>query len=281
MITRRYSCCAPVLGVGSSTFDAAVYSAFKYGSHQALLYQASLINNLIESKLPEINPKDWALSSAAYKKVPTASTLLTWQLDIYKNHVDPIPFVHLERDYVYPEDYARLTKTERAQKLGRVALHFHLDDILGKRLIVVDDAYVTGAHEENIIKQVGPFVNEIVFIYLIDLSHCPLPDEEAKINMNAVKSLANLLQFIEEGNYQLNARTVKYLLAQKDLTEFTSFIYSMNPDFVYKLYKAAVADGYAKMKPFAENMRVVSQAVIDNPIYLINHVGYAYAGISA
>ena len=261
MLTKRFACFTPQLSVDSLPFDYYNYGAFKYGSYKATCLAAEKMDQLLAVHFPNIEPENWRIASAAFKHVPTASTLLTRQLNLCTRNQQRFNPVHLKREFVYAEDYAKLSPNDRISKQNEVFISVDTSDIYGKKLIVVDDAYVTGAHERNITRYVENLVSELYFVYLVDLSQWPSADMESKINYSAMHSILDLLRFIKEGNYRLNARTIKYILSYPDQDTFEFFLSEIAPQFLLEIYESAILDGYAVMREFNTNMTSIRNLI--------------------
>jgi len=270
MLTKRFSCFTHQLSVDSPPFDNYNYSAFKYGSYRATRLAAEKMDHLLAVNFPDAEPDNWRITSAAFKHVPTASTLLTHQLNLCRRDQMRFNPIHLKREFVYPEDYAKLSPNDRDFKQNEVFISLNPVDINGKKLIVVDDAYVTGAHERNITKYVRDLVSELYFVYLVDLSQWPSADIESKINYSAINSILDVLMFIKEGNYSLNARTIKYLLSYPDQAAFEYFLSEISNQLLIEIYEYAILDGYAFMQDFSKNMGSIRKLINEKKLLKSN-----------
>jgi hypothetical protein len=128
------------------------------------------------------------------------------------------------------------------------------DELLGAKLIVIDDAYVTGTHEYNLIRHLDGIVDELHFIYIVNLKDWPVSDKENKINKAAIKNPQDLLAWTHDPDYLLNARVVKFLLSYPSSDELQIFFSRANTQFLVNLRSAIDADGYSNMLSFHTNI---------------------------
>jgi hypothetical protein len=254
MIQQRYACFNLSIVDQLKSFELDTYSLFKYGSGEATLFFVEHLKKLVTDNIPTITDGTWCIASAAYKKIPTASYFLTQSLNRIENIGCQLEQIHIIRDIVYPEDYAVLNEESRHTIISQIRLQFPKERLKGKNLLVIDDALVTGAHEKILFEQLSPYVNSICFAYIVDVKELKSATLESTMNNTAIQSIFDLEDIIDQGNYALNARTVKYLLGYPNATHFNYFLMRRSKEFVNELYAAACHDGYAYMVDFNRNM---------------------------
>lgn len=251
-----YSMCTPE---SWRLLDMAVYSAFKYGCAASTSRLASSLAALIIQKIDV--DKEYMITSAAYKNIPTASTnLLDYVLRQLKADYRFSRFT-IKRNQVYATDFASLSPAERFHLIKQVDLEVSATDIERKKVIVIDDAYVSGAHEQNMLRAFDERPDEVHFFYLADLSGLNRLTTEEKLNHVAVKSLPDLQKIMETGNILLNARILKFLLGYPDLSELLRFMITLDFNLLNRIYLGSVLDGYDQLPDYRVNFSLIKRII--------------------
>lgn len=233
--------------------DTQKYSAFKYGCMTSTHYFASLMSSFIANNISF--DKQWMITSAACKHVPTASNNLMAIILSHLNQISPTSFSEftIRRNQVYSSDFASMNHEERFQLIQKVDLQVNDQDIYNKNLIIIDDAYVSGAHERNILRFMKARPNEVCFFYLADLSGLNKLTTEEKLNHAAVSTLNDLLTIIDKGNFLLNARILKFILGYPMPDEYKDFISRLDSGLLQQVYSGAIMDGYDLLPAYTSN----------------------------
>jgi hypothetical protein len=164
--------------------------------------------------------------------------------------------IKIHRDITYKEDYGNLSAKKRLELIGNDKFHVDKVIIKDKLLLFIDDIKISGSHQfviERMIKDYN-IDNDCFFIYFAALKNSTIhPKIENFFNNAKIKSIYDLDEIIEIGNFKFNTRVVKFILSQK-INEFEMFIENKNSNFKEKLYHLAIGNGYHKMDVYKQNL---------------------------
>lgn len=224
------------------SFDPIVYSRFKHGCRSSI----ELFAPALAQKIDELTDHfhiPFTITASAYKTVPTAINLLLEHL--LSNFFQDCMFdrIKLTRSRISDMDYATLSIDERLNLLQGIQILNDLKTPLDTPLIVVDDCYVTGTHENAIRKSLEPFCPEIHFIYLADFSHCRVDEIEKRVNTREIKSVFDLLPLLAHPEYLWNSRVLKNIFLATD-SDFREFLSLISEERRMEIYLCASNEGY-------------------------------------
>ena len=89
------------------------------------------------------------------------------------------------------------------------------------------------------------------------------PKIENFFNNAKIKSIYDLDEIIESGNFKFNTRVVKFILSQKS-NEFDNFIENKKSNFKENLYHLALGNGYNKMEVYSKNLNNLEKLLFNN-----------------
>ena len=245
-------------------FDADDYSRFKFGDDQvARDFGKDLANGFIKNVLEDnLAVEQIVVISSPYSFIPTAtyamknhfvSQLNRWLAD---NGRLVVQEAKVHRTITYKDDYGALSAEDRLKLIGNDSFHIDKDFLGDKTLLFLDDIKITGSHEKMILKMVKEYdlKNSIFMLYYAELvNHDIHPNIENHLNYHCIKSVFDLQEVIDSGNFCFNTRIVKYIL-NCDFNSFKIFLERQTDDFRNTLYDLALGNSYHTMESYAENL---------------------------
>ena len=259
-------------------FNPADYSRFKFGDEAiAKMYGTDLANGFISAHLKNQSlQKQIVVISSPYAFIPTATFAMknhfVYQLNRWLVEMD-LPVVQeskVHRTVTYKEDYGELSAQERIRLIGNDAFYIDRSFLENKFLIFLDDIKITGSHEKMIVKMINTFhlKNEIALLYFAELINDEIhPSIENYLNYYSVKSIFDLAQIIESGNFFFNTRIVKYILSA-GFDSFQLFIENQTEDFINTLYNLSLGNSYHTIKEYQHNLSFIKQFLINSKVQL-------------
>ncbi|MES2457687.1 MAG: phosphoribosyltransferase family protein [Bacteroidota bacterium] len=245
-------------------FDADDYSRFKFGDDQiARDFGKDLANGFIKNVLEDnLAAEQIVVISSPYCFIPTAtyamknhfvSQLNRWLAD---NGRLVVQEAKVHRTITYKDDYGALSAEDRIKLIGNDSFHIDKDFLTDKTLLFLDDIKITGSHEKMILKMVKEYdlKNNIFMLYYAELVNPDIhPNIENHLNYHRIKSVFDLQEVIDGGNFCFNTRIVKYIL-NCDFNSFKIFLERQTDTFRNSLYDLALGNSYHTMDTYAENL---------------------------
>ena len=260
MNNRRFSLfCLDATGPGTSVFphfDPNTYSRFKHGCRHSTRKLACLMANLIRSETAGLERV--IITSSAYKSVPTAAALLLEEMMEHFLPAERFGRTRLTRDHIFPFDYARLNLRQRDEAMQEIRLSFDAGDITGQPLVVIDDAYVTGAHERTIRDHLGVLPAQVMYFYLVDMSRQAFACTEEHMNHAEISTLSHIYGLMDEEEYVINSRVLKTIMAAP-WPEFEAFQSQLSGSQQQKLLMLAMTEDYHRFPGFREKLDALSR----------------------
>ena len=248
-------------------FSPKDYSRFKFGDDAvSRLFGIDLANGFIQEYLQD-HPidKQIVVISSPYSFIPTATFAMknyfVFQLNrwLAENGFLVVQEAKVHRTVTYKEDYGELDAMQRINLISNDSFHIDREFLFGKTLIFLDDIRITGSHERMILKMVAEYQlqNEIHMLYFAELANNAIhPNIENHLNYFDVKSIFDLEDIIEGGNFSINTRVVKYMLNAKS-ESFLIFLNNQTDEFINLLYNMALGNSYHTIEAYASNLNLV------------------------
>ncbi len=244
--TRRHFLYTPSVYDADQVFQPTTYSLFKHGCVQSTAFFADQLADLVAS-LPDI--EDAVICSSAYMRVPNAAGLLMDRM-MESDALKSMERIHLHRERIFPYDYAKLTQAEREQSMKDFPIQFDKEKIRNKTVLIIDDAYVTGAHERAIRDHLAPYAKHLIFCYIVNLTGFTATTEH-EMNAVCVKSLMDLLPIMNQPCFRLNTRVRKTIFTASS-EAFSIFTSCLSADQLDEILAVAVAD---RLDQLSDNFR--------------------------
>ena len=211
------------------------------------------------------------MTSSPYAHVPAAATTLARRLQPVLNAararhgLAPAPLLRVDRISTSAGDYGTLSAQARDLHMAANALSFRRfrpAQVRGAHLLVVDDVRVTGAHQRCLMRASEDLpLAARTFLYIAAFPSpaggCFDPTQEDALNHAAVKTLDDLAEIVEAGDFAWNVRVCKFVLNPANHGELPRFLRRMPGWFVRDLHRNSCRDGYSRMSPYAPSHAVV------------------------
>ena len=263
-------------GEGTVPFSPARYSRYKYGSVTAADAFARALAAAFAARHPDLaRAPRLVMTSSPYTYVPTAATTLARRMRPALNAararhgLPPAPLVQVDRIGTSAGDYGTLSATARDRHMAANALSFRRfgpGQVHDAHLVVVDDVRVTGAHQRCLMRASDdlPLLTR-TFLYIAAFAGAESgavdPTREDALNHAAVKTLGDLAQIVEAGDFAWNVRVCKFVLSPLNRADLPCFLGRMPGWFVRGLHRNSARDGYAAMSLYAPSHAVVTTAL--------------------
>ncbi|HTQ92323.1 MAG TPA: phosphoribosyltransferase family protein [Streptosporangiaceae bacterium] len=264
---------APAAGdAGPLPFSPARYSRYKYGSVTAADSFARALVTAFGERHPGLaRAPRLVMTSSPYTCVPTAATTLARRMRPALNEararygLSPVPLMQVDRIGTSAGDYGTLSAAARDRRMAASTLSFRRfapDQVRDAHLLVIDDVRVTGAHQRCLMRASEELPLESrAFLYIASFSGQAgdlNPTLEDGLNHAAVKTLDDLAQIVEAGDFAWNVRVCKFVLSPVNRHDLPRFLGRMSGWFVRSLCRFSSQDGYADMGLYAPSHAVVS-----------------------
>lgn len=262
---QRYSCFSPDDLTFWTELDRETYSKFKYGSIEASKQLAARLSQFLETSISFEASQKPLFTSSAFKHIPTASNLLTSHLLQILSPTNSLERIKVHRMNISDHDYAKLSAADRFEHSRQVKLYVETTELVGRDVIVVDDVYFTGAHERNLIQLLSPYARSVTFLYLINLEDAADSMMESNLNQYGISSIWDISNSIAVGDFQLNARTAKYLLGYPDSESLLQFFEAQSVEWLADFSEAIHAEGFQYFPAFSSNLKVLEESLMITP----------------
>jgi FMN phosphatase YigB (HAD superfamily) len=259
--------------VVKNEFDLISYSKFKYGDGKvAKEYGHQLAKKFISAN-PEIfstnDNIDLVITTSPYKSIVKGSSGI---VKGFKNYINQYLFmmgknsvvdITILKKEMFQGDYGSFSDEERKSLMNKNDLSIMEGFIKNKIIVLIDDARITGSHENNLVSFLkNKNIKEAYFLYVADMENnfaTLHPDIESVMNHGWVDGLDKLLEIISSGDFILNARVCKFILSNKDESELACFLGRLNDLVLYDLYNGIVGDGYSGMPMYKSNFEILTR----------------------
>lgn len=257
-------------------FDAYTYSKFKYGDGVAgRKYGHQLAKKFIEKHPyildPDFDSKSLVISTSPYKSIVKGSSSIVSGFKTYINQVllqynkEPIIDIVILKDTMFSGDYGTMSEYERKSIMTHTELFVMDSFIQNKKIILIDDARITGTHESEMIHFFSSKnIDRIYFLYVADMNQSigkSQPDIESNMNHAWMDNLDKLTTLVNSKEFVLNARVCKYVLSIGDKTKLLDFIDGLDEKPLYDMFGGMVSDGYASMDIYRQNFEIIKDTV--------------------
>lgn len=249
--------------------DLNQYSRMKHGQRSALKTLAQeLALEVMKEEPVLVKEASPLVLPVAYVKVPPSCYYLskymleTLNAERQKNGLAPGRIVRIAKGSVATTDYAAASLEEREKELASIS--FSLDeDIAGSHVLLVDDVRVTGMAERAALKALeNANAKSITLAYIAtvheDLQHSP--HIESIINHSSVKNVRHVIPFVQEEDFVITIRFLKYLL-KSEVDDLRYFIKHTPNSTLRELLNAAISTGPEFLKAYAPGVSLLRKAL--------------------
>lgn len=257
------------------------YSQFKFGSKTiARKFGHELWAKFISTKhflniVQELQQnKDIRIivMSSPYVHIPTATRAMKEYFvrhlnrTLYDYDLKPVLETKIYRESSYKSDYGAMNKEERLGIMSGDTFRVDAELLQNNICLFLDDIVITGAHEHRIcqmLKKYGIENGKNYFLYFAELiSENTNPVIENYLNYAYVKNLVRLNKIIENHDFKMNTRVVKYILdAPHD--ECKAFLNYQSDVVLQNLYHNAIGNQYNNIEDYKENFNLLEQKVLN------------------
>ena len=260
-------------------FSPEEYSQFKFGSKTiARKYGHDLWSKFTSTKfflniiqeLQNTPGKRIIVMASPFVHIPTA----TWAMKdyfvrdlnrtLYDYGLKPIIETKIHRASSYKEEYGEMNKEQRMAVMSGDTFKCDAELLKDNICLFLDDIVITGAHEHRICQMLtkyGLTDGHNYFLYFAELlSETTNPVIENYLNYYYVKNLVRLNKIIENHDFQMNTRVVKYILdAPQD--ECTAFLNYQSDVILQTLYHNAIGNEYNLIESYRANFLALEEKV--------------------
>lgn len=222
-------------------FDTKLYCQMKYGKRSAThQFARTLAQDLTENAPHLVEDETPPEFVVPYKAVPPAcfyvSQFCLRHINGLRNEIghEPGQILKLHKDSVTTIDYASATHQERAEELDAIEFSLRGQSVKNASLVVLDDVRITGATERRVMQPLSEQnPRHIVLGYIASLDQelaQSRPSIEAELNGQDSVSLIDILEYISNDDFDLNIRTLKFILSHHPEAELSTFNQEVHDD---------------------------------------------------
>lgn len=256
------------------------YSRFKFGDDEvAERFGIGLAEGFIKAHLENGPVPQLVVVSSPYSFIPTATFAMKNHFVFRLNrwlaaHGYPVlQETKVHRTITYKEDYGELDAAQRLKLIGNDSFHIDKAFLEGKKILFLDDIRITGGHEKMILKMVDTYdlQNDIYLLYYAELQNKNIhPNIENYLNYHFVKSIFHLEKIIQQEQFFINTRLVKYIL-NYDYESFCIFLQNQSDKFINLLYNMALGNGYHTIEAYQKNLNFISNYLFNSKHKSVQH----------
>ena len=248
------------------------YSKFKYGHKPtAIKFAESMVAEFLKTFPLSYFAKELdkiIVSTSPYWYTPPSAHALSIYFHYMLNELlleaknEPLTFLKIHRSSAPVCDFSKLTHEQRLENLKKDTLHFDPFMLKGKKLILIEDARITGTHEKKIIdfmEKAG--LEEIIFVYVVNIGFGAAdPDIENRINHKWVNNLDTLQLLMKNPEqFVLNSRLCRFILSWGNEQELKDFCKRLSDEMLFGLYISSVNDGYGSVELYSSGFDIIRQ----------------------
>lgn len=262
-------------GSSGVVLDFEEYSKFKYGFKPAtIIFAKKLLNLFLEKYGIEyflIKPENVIITTSPYWYTPPPAYSLTIKFHDLINELllekgcPPVRFMKIQRSSAPFCDFGKLNLAERKQNMKISSLSVDLEIFKGKKIILIEDARITGSHEKKVrelMKKAG--VTELVFIYIVNVGkEIKNPKVENQMNhswINNLKALSVLMKNPQD--YILNARACRFILSYENKKELKKFSKKLSHELLFEIHRLSVNDGYGTLEKYKDGFQIINNEIV-------------------
>lgn len=250
----------------SASLNIYNYSALKFGSDKiAHMFGHEMANKFYEEYYDTLTTKKCVVIPSAFNIVKIASTILGYHFMnrlndlLTQNGHDTVEWTTMHRSMSYVQDYCTMSKDVRKEMLKGDTLYINKDFIKGKTLLFIDDATISGAHEEKMEEflKSSNIDNEYIFCYYVRYLG-KNSSIESQLNRSGIRTVDDYIELVNEPNHHIVVRAIRFLLdLPPESLKLT--LQKLNDEFIYKLYSSCLSKEYHKISDYSDNFKLVKE----------------------
>lgn len=257
---------------GKKSLNFIDYSKFKYGHKPTAIKFAECMMAEFLKEFPvsyfSENGGSVIVSTSPYWYTPPSANILAVYFHYMLNELlldekkPPLTFLKIHRSAAPVCDFSKLTHKERLENLEKDTLSFDPFLLKGKRLILIEDARITGTHEQKIVEFMEKSgLEELIFVYVINVGFGETdPDIENRINHKWVNNLDTIQLLMKKPDqFILNSRLCRFILSWSNPEELEDFCKRLSDEMLFGLYISSVNDGYGTSDIYAAGFEIIRQ----------------------
>lgn len=252
-------------------FDAAAYSRFKFGDGSiARSFGQDMGRHFTEMHGDTLLAEEHIVFvPSPYHAIPTASNALSI---FFRDEVNRFLYRHnrksllqskIHRYKTYTVDYGNLDFEERKRLISSDTYHLDRKFLEDRLVLFIDDIKITGSHEYIIRQQLEreQLQGRFMFVYWAQLTNAAIPANfENYLNYYAVKEREDLLELINQDDFIMNTRIIKYIL-KSDPAGLEDFIEAMRDERLPEMVNYAIGNNYHLMDDYKENLHKLTNLI--------------------
>lgn len=247
------------------TFSRDNYSLLKFGSIAvAKSFGYEIADKFFEEHKSVLATRDLVVIPSPYRYVKTAAgattefffTRLNELLVLNFNKVAEYSLIH--RSGSHTSDYGFLSKEGRKGLLKDHKYSANYSQLENKLLIVLDDVFITGTHEDKLIDFLdeAKVDNDIMCIYYAKFEGTKSADIEAELNLSKIKTFEDYIGMFNDQDFELLVRPLKFTMQQEP--EYLKLILARSTkNFLEKAYHSFINEGYCYLGKYKEAFEIL------------------------
>ncbi|MDR3351989.1 MAG: phosphoribosyltransferase family protein [Zoogloeaceae bacterium] len=251
-----------IVDAAGRAFDEAAYSRMKHGVRSVTRRFARTLAEALLAEAPQVVlHADPPLFLAAYKAVPPACHFIglycleAINLRRVAEGKAPGRLIQVYKDTVVAGNYALQTPAARQGELEGIGFSLEGRSLCGRRLVLLDDARITGAAERRMLEIVRPEAPSALALgYVLAFDEAcgkAHPEIENRMNHAAIREIGDLLPAIRAEDFELNIRVLKLALSTP-LDKLEDFLRAVPVWLCSAIVRGAAATGVEFVRQHAQ-----------------------------
>lgn len=176
-----------------------------------------------------------------------------------------VHWYHISRKPSYTKDFGFLNEEQRRSLLKNDKFYLSSEFLNDKLIILIDDVYITGAHEDMLKSVLSAKCNpaKVIFTYYGKKIGKEFPEVEAHLNFYAINNIQDFIDLFKKQSTFILIRPIKYVLS-RDKNEFSVLLKKLNTAKLSVVLEHAHAEGYHLKPEYVENINSLREKIKQN-----------------
>lgn len=176
-----------------------------------------------------------------------------------------VHWYHISRKPSYTKDFGFLNEEQRRSLLKNDKFYLNSEFLDDKLIILIDDVYITGAHEDMLKSVLSAKCNpsKVIFTYYGKKIGKEFPEVEAHLNFYAIQSIQDFINLFKKQSTFILIRPIKYVLSRSE-KEFSILLKKLNTAKLNVLLEHAHAEGYHLKPEYINNINKLREKIRTN-----------------